>query len=146
MRYSHRFQVKASVPDVADFHSRAASLRDITPPPVIMRLHSAPDVLGEGAEMDFTMWLGPLPVRWLARIEQVSPSGFVDTQQHGPFRSWVHTHRFVAIEEGITEVQDDVEASIGGGMTRRIKALLMWAGLPLLFAYRGWKTRRLLET
>ncbi|MEZ4584038.1 MAG: hypothetical protein R3A10_20780 [Caldilineaceae bacterium] len=57
----------------------------ITPPPVIVRVHRAPELLGEGDEMDFTMWLGPLPIRWLARIEQVTPVTFVDRQLRGPF-------------------------------------------------------------
>lgn len=145
MRYTHRFRVRADVPTVAEFHSRADVLRAITPPPIVMRLHSAPPRLGEGDEMDFTMWVGPLPIRWVARIEQVTANSFVDRQVRGPFGSWVHTHTFVVVGDGLTEVRDDIEATFGGGLYGRLVSLGMWLGLPVLFAFRGWKTRRLLE-
>ena len=41
MRYEHRFRVKAPLAAVADFHSRAASMPAITPPPIIVRMHRA---------------------------------------------------------------------------------------------------------
>ncbi len=144
-RYSHRFRVRASVPAVAEFHSQASVLGKITPPPIIMRLQSAPPVLGEGDEMAFTMWLGPLPIRWLARIEQVTDHSFVDRQLRGPFSRWAHTHTFVDAGDGLTEVRDEIEAELGEGAYRRLMSLFMWLGLPVLFAYRGWRTKRLLE-
>lgn len=144
-RYSHRFRVRASVPAVAEFHSQSSVLGQITPPPIIMRLQSAPPVLGEGDEMAFTMWLGPLPIRWLARIEQVTDHSFVDRQLRGPFRSWAHTHTFVDVGDGLTEVRDEIEAELGEGVYGRLMSLFMWLGLPVLFAYRGWRTKRLLE-
>ena len=66
MNYQHRFKVKAPHDEVVRFHSLSSSMGAITPPPVIAQMHHAPDVLQEGDEMDFTLWLGPLPVHWLA--------------------------------------------------------------------------------
>ena len=70
MKYTHRFRVEAPLPAVAEFHSRSASMPAITPPPMIVRVHAAPAVLAEGDTMDFTLWAGPIPVRWVARIEE----------------------------------------------------------------------------
>lgn len=145
MKFSRRFRVRATVAEVAAFHSASSVLKAITPPFVVMRVHAAPAMMGEGDEMDFTMWLGPLPIRWVARIEQVTDASFVDRQVRGPFGAWVHTHSFVRIDDHTTEVRDDIEATFGGGWFQRVKAALMWFGLPVLFAFRGWKTRRLLE-
>ena len=145
MKYSHRFRVRASVREVAEFHTYGSVLKAITPPPIVMRVHAAPEQLGEGDEMDFTMWMGPLPIRWLARIEQVTEASFVDRQVRGPFGSLVHTHSFVDVGGGVTEVRDDIEATLGNGFYPRLMSLAMWVGLPVLFAFRGWKTRRLLE-
>lgn len=145
MKYQHRFRVRAALDDVAAFHSQSASMGAITPPPAVVRVHSAPPVLGEGDEMDFTIWLGPVPVRWLARIENVTGSGFVDRQLNGPFRSWEHTHTFVPLDDGTTEVRDEIEVALGDGLWNRLVSFGMWLTLPVLFAYRGWKTRRLLE-
>jgi len=145
MKYRHRFRVRAPLARVADFHSRAASLAVLTPPPIIMRLHRAPDIQREGDEVDFTMWLGPMPIRWAARIDSVSETDFVDRQVHGPFRMWRHRHVYAPIDADATEVTDEVEAELKRHWLWGAVGALMWLGLPLLFAYRGWKTRRALE-
>jgi ligand-binding SRPBCC domain-containing protein len=145
MRYRHEFRVRATLADVARFHVSAASLKAITPPLIPMQLHHAPARMGDGDQMDFTMWMGPLPVRWQARVEDVSPTGFLDRQVTGPFEAWAHRHTFVQLAEGGTEVVDEVEASLKPHALWGLVGLAMWLGLPLLFAYRGWKTRRLLE-
>ena len=72
MIYRHQFQVNASLARMAEFHSRSASMAAITPPPIIARVHIAPPVLAEGDEMSITLWLRPLPIHWLARIEDDS--------------------------------------------------------------------------
>ena len=145
MKFTHTFRVRAAQETVAEFHRSAASLRAITPPVIPMRIHAAPPRMNDGDTTDFTMWLGPLPVRWVARVDQISGAGFVDRQEQGPFQLWVHTHRFVAVDATTTDVQDSIEAELGVGFTNRLKSLLMWLGLPFLFAFRGWQTRRLLE-
>jgi len=145
MNYKHRFTVHAPLTRVADFHARSASMGAITPPPVVVRVHQAPPQLGEGDEMDFTLWLGPFPIRWAARIEDVSPTGFVDRQLRGPFRHWAHRHSYVAVDENTTTVMDEIEFSLKRHPWWGLIGLGMWLNLPLLFAYRSWKTRRLLK-
>jgi len=145
VRYQHRFTVKAPLADVAKFHSRSASMGAITPPPILVRVHSAPGILQEGDRMDFTMWLGPMPVRWLAQIEQTTPNSFVDRQLRGPFASWVHKHTFEPIDPATTAVIDEVNAALHPNWFWKLVGVGMWLGLPILFAYRGWKTRRMLE-
>lgn len=145
MRYHHRFIVNAPLADVAEFHSQSASMGAITPPPIIVRVHAAPAILGEGDHMDFTMWLGPLPVRWLAQIEQVTPTSFVDRQLRGPFAAWAHKHTFELVDAETTAVLDEVDATLHTNWFWKLVGVGMWLGLPILFAYRGWKTRRVLE-
>jgi ligand-binding SRPBCC domain-containing protein len=145
MRYTHRFTVRAPRQAVSDFHRSAASLKAITPPPLVMRLHAAPSRIDEGDETDFTLWMGPLPVRWVARIEDVSPEGFVDHQLRGPFGAWRHHHHFIAVDATTTEVYDEVTATLHPALGWKLVGLGMWLGLPLLFAYRAWRTKKLLE-
>ena len=145
MRYEHRFRVRAPLAVIADFHSRTASMPAITPPPIIVRLHGAPPVLGEGDEMDFTMWAGPLPMRWVAQIGDVSERGFTGSQTQGPFAHWQHRHSFMPVTSDLTEVVDQVEAGVKKHVLWGPVGRAMWIGLPLLFAYRGRKTRQFLE-
>jgi ligand-binding SRPBCC domain-containing protein len=145
VKYKHRFEVDAPLAAVADFHAQSASMGAITPPPVVVRVHRAPARLSDGQKMEFTMWLGPLPVPWLARIEEVSPTGFIDRQLRGPFRCWVHRHTFVPVDETTTAVVDKIELELRSHPWWGLVGLGMWLSLPLLFAYRGWKTRRLIE-
>jgi ligand-binding SRPBCC domain-containing protein len=95
--------------------------------------------------MDFTVWLGPIPIRWLAQIEEVSPTGFVDRQLQGPFAQWQHRHTFVPIDEQTTQVIDEINFSYKANPWWKIVGWGMITNLSFLFAYRGWKTRRLLE-
>ncbi len=145
MKYRHRFRVHAPLAAVAEFHRRAASMPAITPPPMIVRLHAAPALLSEGDEMSFTLWAGPVPLRWVARIEDASPDGFTDRQVRGPFARWQHRHSFVRVSETETDVVDEVAAELKRHPFWRLAGAAMWAGMPVLFAYRGWRTRRLLE-
>ena len=145
MRYRHTFRVRAPLADVARFHTNAESLRAITPPLIPIRLHSAPRQMGEGDETDFTMWMGPLPVRWVARVEAVSSTGFLDRQLLGPFSTWMHRHNFVVVDNATTEIIDEVEARLKSHVVWGPIGATMWIGLPLLFGFRAWKTRRLLE-
>lgn len=117
LRYRHIFRVRAPLSAVAEFHARPEGLKAITPPPVLVQWHRTPAQWKDGSEMEFTVWLGPLPMRWLARIEGVFAEGFTDRQVRGPFRAWRHRHRYLAVGDATTE----------------------------LFAYRGWRTKRLLE-
>ena len=144
MRYQHRFRVRAPLASVAQFHSQAASMAAITPPPLIVRIHRAPAMLGSGDEMAFTLWAGPLPLRWTARIEDATPAGFTDRQVTGPFAAWQHRHSFERVSEAETDVVDEVTAELKHKPFWGLIGGLMWLGLPLLFAYRGWRTRRLL--
>ena len=139
-KYAHAFQVNASLEDVAQFHRDSRALRLLSPPPMFIQFHEV-QPLAEASLADFTMWLGPLPIRWKARHSEVNPmNGFIDVQEAGPFKTWVHRHSFSRIDANQSEVCDEIEATPGGLVSR-----LMWLGLPVLFAYRAWATRRSLE-
>ncbi|MEZ4771200.1 MAG: hypothetical protein R2844_22620 [Caldilineales bacterium] len=146
MRYQHRFRVQAPVEVVAAFHSRSAAMGIITPPPLVTQVHRAPELVAVGESMEFTLWMGPLPMRWVAGFEDVTPTGFVDRMVRGPVRRWQHRHSFVAIDKRTTDVVDEVEIELRAHPFWGPVGLAMALNLPLLFAYRGWQTRRLLNS
>jgi ligand-binding SRPBCC domain-containing protein len=142
MLFKNSFIVHAPRAVVARFHDSTKALKRLTPPPVFVQLqHIEP--LGEGSKSDFTMWFGPLPIRWTAIHSEVKPlEGFTDTQIHGPLKYWKHIHRFEKIDRNKTRVTDEVEYEHFNGRrgitTRILFSPLM---LRLIFAYRGWVTR-----
>lgn len=145
MKYHHQFQVKAPLSEVAAFHEHPTSMGAITPPFIQVKVHHAPADISAGGEMDFTLWFGFLPVRWVVNIEDVSESGFTDRQQGGPFSNWVHRHSFVQVDDHTTEVIDQISFQLKPHLLWGLVGLGFMLGLPLLFAYRAWKTRGMLR-
>lgn len=145
MNYRHRFVVRAPLARVYDFHCQAGSLAAITPPPLKVQLNHVPDVLGEGDEMDFSLGVGPLHIPWVAHIEHLSAAGFTDRQVSGPFSQWVHRHNFIVVDDQTTEVVDEITLRLRSQPLWWAIGFGMWVGLPLLFAFRSYKTRKILQ-
>lgn len=144
-------RLRAPVSTVADFHARPGALKRLTPPPIFAQLHAA-DPLGENARAEFTLWFGPLPVRWLAIHTQVDlRSGFTDTQARGPLKHWVHRHQWSALNDpgqgNITLLEDRIEYEHYPGLRGLLTRLLFARPLlHVMFAYRHWVTRRAVES
>ena len=101
------------------------------------------DPLAEGSIGEFTMWLGPIPVRWKAQHSAVSETSFTDTQVAGPMKSWVHCHTFSQIDEHTTEVHEHIEFEHFGGLKGLWSRLLFpRPALSVLFTIRKMITRR----
>jgi ligand-binding SRPBCC domain-containing protein len=108
--------------DVFAFFADAGNLQRITPPWVDFRIVTPmPLEMREGAVIDYRLKVRGLPVQWQTEITVWEPPHrFVDEQRRGPYRRWVHTHRFRAVDDG-TAVEDDVD----------FRALFGWAVEPL---------------
>ena len=140
--FDFEFTVEAPQAVVRDFHHDTAVLKILTPPPTIMRVHSM-EPLGEGSVSRFTIWAGPLPIRWVATHHNVDENGFQDVQTSGPMEHWAHTHRFVAEGLNQTRVIEHIEYE----HPRFPKLLLTYAifgplSLRALFEYRKFQTKR----
>jgi ligand-binding SRPBCC domain-containing protein len=143
--------VNAPLAAVVDFHRRPTGLRLLSPPPIVVRLLGWSDLDGSGhshgssALMRFTIGIGPARVPWTARIEWESASGFTDRMIAGPFASWTHRHRFVSLGANLTEIRDEITAELLPELAGGLLGRAIWSGLPILFAYRRYRTRQLLQ-
>jgi ligand-binding SRPBCC domain-containing protein len=139
--FDFTFTVDAPFAAVSAFHHDSTALKKLTPPPMFVQIHSM-EPLAEGSITKFTVWAGPLPIRWTAEHSDVSDSGFTDTQAEGPMARWVHTHRYIPIDDTTTKVTEHIEYEFGSGKDRLV-GLLAFSKPALLglFNYRKLRTR-----
>ena len=140
--FEHSFTVTAPVEVVRRFHASTDAIPWLTPPPMVARVHRGGRV-EEGMVAEFTLWLGPLPLRWCARHVDVGERSFVDEQADGPFASWRHRHAIEPLDEHTTRVDDTVHYAHRTGARGLLTRALLGNELSLqgLFAYRAAMTR-----
>jgi ligand-binding SRPBCC domain-containing protein len=124
------------------FFADPANLEAITPPWLRFRIVAAPADLRLGSRLRFRLRLFGVPVRWHAEITAwLPPRTFVDTQIAGPYRLWVHAHRFAPVGGG-TEVYDHVRYRVPGGALAQLVPVGRW--LAEIFDYRALRLAELL--
>ena len=142
--------IKSSVIDttleaILGFHNDRRALARLSPPPIVMQLHRDDRQSLTQGEIEFTLWFGPLPIRWVARHEAgPAPCSFADVQVKGPLAYWRHEHIFTEVSGGV-ELTDRITLAHRPGPVGLLTRFA-FDGLPLrvLFAYRHWRTRRAL--
>jgi len=134
--------MKGTVQQLWDFHARPNAFAKLTPPPIFIHMRENNlKSLTEGT-VDFTMWLGFIPIHWVARHEPGPiPTSFMDRQLVGPMAYWEHQHIFRAVPDGV-ELTDHLTIQHKPGLIG-IFTRLMFDGLPLqiFFTYRHLRTR-----
>ena len=139
--FNYKFDVNAPLSAVRNFHRDTSALKRLTPPPTLVQLHEI-EPLGEGSISKFTLWVGPLPLRWTAQHQDVSEFGFTDVQTEGPAKKWEHTHTFTPIGDGRTQIEEHIEFEHKSGFWGMVtRTLFAWPNLILMFTYRKLVTR-----
>lgn len=139
--FAHKTLVKAPLEKVISFHQKRAAFKELSIPLMFVHLKRA-EPIAEGSTLDFRMWLGPIPVNWVAVHSDVTQDGFTDSQRVGPFEYWTHRHNFHPLDSRTTEIIDQIKAMPGKGLISGLVSRLMWFGLPILFSYRSWVYRK----
>ncbi len=97
-----------------------------------------------GAVIDYSLRLWGVPFRWRTLISRWDPPLlFVDEQLRGPYRSWVHTHRFADLGEGRTLITDEVRYALPWWPLDRVARPVVARQLTRIFRYRQGRVRAL---
>lgn len=136
----YSFQSKLWLPrnrsEVFEFFSNANNLGQIAPSWVRFHLiSSSPEEMREGTELQYRLKIHGIPIAWRSRIVAWDPPNrFVDEQVQGPYRQWIHEHRFIEVRGG-TSYEDRLQyAPLGGAL---INALFVRRDIEKIFAYRS---------
>ena len=95
--------------EVFQYFADAGNLQELTPAWLHFHIHTPlPIEMGKDALIDYSLRLFAVPIRWRTQILIWDPPGrFVDIQLKGPYKTWRHTHEFIADPRG-TRVIDRV--------------------------------------
>ena len=138
-RFTRSFHSELWLPrqrdEVFRFFADAANLEAITPDWLNFRIVTPqPIEMRVGARIDYRLRIRGVPVRWRSEITRWEPPhAFTDEQLRGPYRAWVHTHRFLETNGGTTVI-DDVDYSVWGG--RLVDLLVVRRDVEKIFRHR----------
>lgn len=121
--------IRAPLDRVFEFFSAPENLARITPPSLGFRIIDAPwRPIEQGDRISYTIRVAGVALEWLTHISRWDPpKSFVDEQERGPYRQWVHTHTFTPTAEGV-RMHDHVVYELPFGILGR--------------TFGGWLVRR----
>lgn len=128
--------------DVFAFFSEARNLEELTPPWLRFEVLTPPPIeMRVGLKIDYRLRLRGLPLRWQSEITHWEPPHrFVDEQTRGPYRLWVHEHRFTA-QDSLTLAEDVVQYAVYGGWL--VDRLAVRRDVAKIFDYRSERLREI---
>lgn len=137
-RFLERSRIAAPAEAVFRWHETPGALEALTPPGQPVRLVERHGGLAVGARVVLAIGYGPLSIRWIAEHDRYVPGReFRDVQRSGPFAHWVHTHRFLPLDERSSILEDEVEWALPfGALGRLVGAPLARREIARLFAHR----------
>ncbi len=131
--------IDAPLEEVYAFFSKPQNLGAMTPGTMSFEIISElPETMSPGTEIEYVIRLGPVPMKWKTRIEQVDPlERFVDTQLKGPYASWHHEHVFERHGDRTRMVDRVHFAAPFGPLGWIAERLFVQPQLEAIFGYRA---------
>ncbi|MGD9898997.1 MAG: SRPBCC family protein [Calditrichaceae bacterium] len=120
------------------FFSDAANLQELTPPWLHFKIISKlPIEMKADALIDYQLKLFGIPFHWRTKIfEWNPPDYFVDIQLKGPYKEWIHTHRFEK-HGNKTIMKDEVKYALPfGSLSAPVRYFFVKKNIEKIFEYR----------
>jgi ligand-binding SRPBCC domain-containing protein len=142
---THKLKTEIWLPQkrtkVFSFFADPRNLEDLTPEWLHFEiLTPMPLQMKSGVVIDYRLRLYGIPLHWQSEISAWEPPHrFVDRQIRGPYRVWIHEHRFAEVDGG-TLVGDAVEYAAPGGIL--VQKLFLARDLRRIFTHRHARLRQ----
>lgn len=134
-------EIGASVQQLWEFHRDVSALKKLAPPGATVTIVGDTTAVEEGAIHELVVRRGLLPIRWVARIHDVSESGFTDTAVRSPFAVWSHKHEFLPGPKG-SILRDTVTFALPfGPLGKLVAKLFVIKDITRMFEHRHAVTR-----
>jgi ligand-binding SRPBCC domain-containing protein len=134
--YEKRVVLDVKPSDLFAWHTRPGAFERLTPPWQHIRVLSHYGGIADGARVTIVIKRGPMTIRWEALHRGfVDGVQFQDVQVSGPFKRWIHTHRFEPGSDGRTTLVDHVDYALPFGLTA-VAGVLARRLMDRLFAFR----------
>lgn len=145
--FEKKSQLAVPAQELYDWHMQPGAFDRLVPPWQRVEVVERPTRLVEGAKLVMKVFAGPISVRWVAlHRDFIEGRQFIDDQVHGPFKQWVHTHSFEAIDDQTSMLTDRIEYELPLGPLGAL-----FGGLPTdlmlekMFEFRHRATREALS-
>ncbi len=139
--FTQQIKIHKTIQEVFEFFSNAENLNRITPPHLEFKiLTPQPIQIEPGTTIDYRLRLYKFPIHWKTKITAWEPPyRFVDAQLKGPYKKWIHQHRFQSENDG-TIVEDNLEYAIPGGIAAPfIHWIFVKRDIENIFRFRAGK-------
>jgi len=144
--FKHRFKVNTHIAKVWEFYTHIEHLSIITPKEVNLKvLNSTDKKFFQGTQFWIEGRILLYTSKWHSIIKSITPYEYVDEMLSGPFKKWVHVHKFHDVELNQTEVVDEVEFELPYGTLGRILDGFAIDKLEKVFNHRKKTTIERLE-
>jgi len=142
--FTKRVRISAPVEEVFKWHARPGAIERLSPPWDPLKILIPSEGIQKGAEVLLEMKAGPFPFKWFARHTDYQENKFFqDRQIKGPFKEWIHSHRFEPDGENACLLEDHIEYKLPFHFLSKFPSKrIIQKKLERIFTYRHQITQR----
>ncbi len=139
-------QIECDTASLYDFHIDTNNLPKITPPYLKVKITSFTPPLYEGSEISLDITRFKFSQPWRMKIAKLTPHQLVcDKAMQSPFASFIHYHRFEALNDTTSLLCDELEFSLPMYPFSHLVLPFIKHEMRKMFTYRHQHTKTILE-
>lgn len=137
-KFVYKSEIECPVSALFAWHLRQRAFERLTPPWLDVQVKGMPKLLEAGLKLDLKVTKFAVPLNCSFKITELETDKlFVDEQISGPFAFWRHEHRFEAISDERSLMNDEIRFTLPVGfIVDGFAAPFMERDLKRMFRYR----------